>query len=638
MLQAIREKAQGWIAWAIVILISIPFALWGIQEYLGVGVEPEVAVINGDPVTQRTLDQRTREFRENMRATLGQNYIADMFDDAILKPQVLDALIEEKVLVDTAADWNLRMSDDQARGVIASIPAFQRDGHFDQQAYDAIVRNRGMTRAGFEQSIRQELAVGQLRSGIRESAFVTEWDMATRVRLQDETRTASFARIPADAYRDQVVVTPELLREFYDANLDMFRTPERVKLSYLVLDAETLGGFIEVSDENLRRYFEDHRSEFVAREERAMRHILFSVPAGAPDDEVAEAQAEALSVLERLRGGEDFTALAKTFSDDPGSADNGGDLGWVERGVMVAPFETAAFALGKGEISELVRTDFGFHIIQVTDTRGGSDAGFEDVREQVVAAYKKFEGENLYFDYAERLAESAYENSASLAPAAEALGLTIQTTDWITRDSRLQGPLSSPKVLNLAFADDVLVEGHNSELIESNAQQSVVLRVAEHEPAGVKPFDDNLALIEEAYRNEKSSQAAAETGAAAIASLKSGDKTLSQVAADNAWQFTQPEAIGRDNDVVPAEVLATIFKVPPPESEQARYTGVVSGTGDYMLIELADVKGGSLESLPVAERPLLAEQMAGQVAASQMRYVTQSLRDQADVEKKPISE
>ena len=173
MLQAIREKAQGWIAWAIVILISIPFALWGIQEYLGVGTEPEVASVDGEPITQRMLDERTRDFRENLRRSLGDNYPADLFADGRIKAQVLDAMVEEMVLTNNAVSWNMRTGDAQARGFIASIPAFQREGRFDQQAYDAAVRNRGMSRAGFEERVRQELALGQLRSGVRDTAFVT---------------------------------------------------------------------------------------------------------------------------------------------------------------------------------------------------------------------------------------------------------------------------------------------------------------------------------------------------------------------------------------------------------------------------------------------------------------------------------
>jgi peptidyl-prolyl cis-trans isomerase D len=636
MLQAIREKAQGWIAWAIVILISVPFALWGIQEYLGVGSEPEVAVVEGEKITQRMLDQRTRDFRENMRLSLGDAYRADFFEDSTLKKQVLDGMVEQAVLAKNAADWNLRTSDMQARGFISSIPAFQRDGRFDQLSYETAVRNRGTSRAGFEQDVRQDLLLGQLRSGVRDSAFVTETELATRVRLNNEKRKLIYARVAADKFLDQIEFSEDDLKSYYEANLDRYRTPERVKLSYVLLDAATLASLIDVNEEALEQYFEDHRTEFVAPEERAMRHILISVSPNATEEEVQAARNKADDLLMQVREGGDFASLAKENSDDPGSAGSGGDLGWVERGLMVPPFEQAAFELNKDEVSELVRTDFGFHIIQVTDIRGGSDAGFADLREKVESAFRKFEAENLYFDYAERLANSAYESPDSLTPASEALGLKVQTTDWITRDAVLPGALGSPRVVNAAFADDVLVEGHNSELIEVGQQQALVVRVAEHEPAGVKPFADNLDLLGKDYKVDKASEAAAAAGAKAIAELDAGGESLEQLASDKAWVLEQPGEVGREQPTVPAEVLAKAFGLKPPEQGATAYAGVVSAEGDYMVIAVSGVQGGELAALSDAERQGAVQQATNVAASAQLRYFTRSLRDRAKIDLKPI--
>lgn len=637
MLQAIREKAQGWIAWAIVILISVPFALWGIQEYLGVGSEPIVAVVEGQELTQRMLDQRTQSFREDLRISLGDNYRADLFDDGTLKKQVLGSMVQELVLVENAEDWNLRTGDIQARGFIASIPAFQRDGRFDQQAYETAVRNRGMSRAGFEQDVRQDLILGQLRSGVRDTVFVTETDLDTRARLIDEVRTLIYTWVPSERYLDQVVVTPDELKSYYEANLDRYRTPERVKLAYVQLDAATLSGFIEVTEESLKQYFEDHRTEFVAPEARSMRHILVTVPAGASDEDVQKAEEEASTLLAQIRDGADFASLAKEHSDDPGSAGNGGDLGWVERGLMVPPFEEAAFALDKGEVSELVRTDFGYHIIEVVDIRGGSQAGFAELRDQVEAAYRKFEAETLYFDYAERLAESAYENAASLTPAAEALGLQVHATDWITRSSPLPEVLNSPKVINAAFSDDVLIEGHNSELVEVGNQQAVVVRVAEHEPAGVTSFEDSLASLEQDYRKEKASDAAAQAGADVLAELEAGRVTIEQAASDNGWPLERAQ-VSREQQGVPAEVLAKAYDVRPPQQGKSSYTGVVSAEGDYFVIAVTSVKVGDLASLPETQKAMMVQQATAQTANAQLQSFTESLRDRADIELKPLTE
>lgn len=369
-----------------------------------------------------------------------------------------------------------------------------------------------------------------------------------------------------------------------------------------------------------------------------MRHILIAVPPGAGEDDINSARQKAEALLEQLRADGDFAELARDNSDDPGSAANGGDLGWVELGMMVPAFEDAAFALPVGEISDLVRTDFGFHIIEVTDLRGGSDAGFAELRDQVESAYRKFEAENLYFDYAERLAESAYENADSLTPAAEALDLQIQTTDWVTRDAGLPEGLDSPRVLNAAFSDDVLQAGNNSELIEIGPQRAVVIRIAEYEPTGVLPFDQNRAAIEQDFVAFEASRAAAQTGRQMLSSLEKGEKTLQQVASDHAWQIESPGPVGRVGADVPAEVLAEAFAMQPAQDGGAVHGGVASGQGDYYLIALTATELGSLDALADAERPLVSEQAAGQVAGAQMRYFTQSLRNRSDVEIKSVGD
>lgn len=638
MLQAIREKAQGWIAWVIVIFISIPFALWGIQEYLGVGGEPKVAVVDGDEITQRMLDRRTRDFRESLRASLGDAYRADLFEDTTLKAQVREAMIEERVLVKHAHDWNLRTADGQARGFIASIPAFQRDGRFDQQLYDAAVRNRGMSAAGFEESVRQDMAVGQLRGGIRDTAFVTDHALREQVRLSDQTRTVRHVRIPVVAFRDEVVVNDDALRSFYEANPDRYRTPEQVRLAYLVLDAAELGQFVEVDEPALRDYFSAHRAEFVAREERALRHILVAVTPGADESAEQAAADKAAALLDRLRVGEDFAALAQANSDDPGSASNGGDLGWVEKGLMVAAFEEAAFALDKAAISAPVRTEFGYHIIQATDIRGGSGAGFEDLRDQVEESYRRFEAENLYFDYAERLAESAYENAASLTPAAEMLGLVIQESDWFTRAGMASGVLGSPRVTDAAFSDDVLLEGNNSDLIEVGNQRAVVVRILEHQLAGVKPFDENRALVEQDLIADSAATAAQTAGAAAVERLSTGETTLVDVAGPYDGAPEGPQTVRRDAATLPPGVVSAAFAVEPPAAGASAVTGVAAANGDYFVIVVDAVVPGDPDKLEDEARVALAEQMVRRQAEGTLRHVVGDLRKRTEIELLPIGD
>lgn len=632
MLQAIRDKAQGWIAWVIVILISIPFALWGIQEYLGVGGEPEVAVIEGEAITERMLDQRVRDFRENLRYSLGEAYSPDLFEDSVLRPQVLDAMVEEIVLTGAAQDWNLRTAPAQARAFIASIPVFQRDGRFDTQLYEATVRNRGIGPAEFEQGVLRDLAVEQLRTGVRDSALVTESEVAERVRLLREQRVVRYLTIPAERHRGEVVVEEGALRAYYQENLERYRTPERVKISYLLLDSSELGRLVEVEEGSLRRYFDDHRAEFVGLQERAVSHILLSVPPGSDAAGEAEIRQKAEALLAELRTGAAFADLAREHSEDPGSAAMGGDLGWVEPGIMVPAFEEAAFALEPGTVSEPVRTEFGYHLIQVTDVRGGSGADFDAVRDRVEASYRAFEAESLYFDYAERLAETAYEHSDSLVPAAEALGLDVQTTDWIARDNAFPAPLTSPRVAAAVFSDDVLIERHNSELIEIGPQQAVVVRISEHEPSGILPFDGNKPAIEADYVREQSAQRAAAAGAAYLERMQRGETTLGALAEAGAYSLYEPGAVGRGQGDVPAEVLRLAFTMAPPQPGSPAYAGTPSRAGDYQLVELSAVEPGQLGAMTTAERERFMGQIRDELGETELESITRNLRNQAKVE------
>ncbi len=632
MLQAIREKAQGWIAWAIVILISIPFALWGIQEYLGVGGEPEVAEVDGDAITERMLDQRVRDFRDRMRNQLGEAYRADLFQESVLKEQVLDAMIDEMVLVNSARSWNLRTSDAQAYSFISSVPSFQRDGQFDQQMYQAAVRNRGMSEAGFEQTVRQDMAVAQIRNGIEATVFATQNDVNTMLRLYEQKRKLRFVRVPADAFRADVKIDADAVRAYYEKHPAQYRVPEQVKLNYLLLGESTLGGLVEVDEAALKDYYEGHKSEFVAREQRAMRHILIAAEGGADDAAQQQAKQKADDLLQQIRDGADFAELAKQNSDDPGSAEKGGDLGWVERGLMVSEFEEAGFALDKGAVSDVVKTDFGYHIIQVTDVRGGAGAAFADVRDQVEAAYRKFEAENLYFDYAERLAETAYENPSTLGPAAEALGIAVQSTDWLSRESPLPAQLDSPKVIDAAFADDVLNEGNNSQLLEIGPQRAVVLRVVEHAPETVKPFEDNRVEIEQDFVNAQASEAAAQAGQQALEALKSGQETLEQLVSSRQWEAKEPGLVGRNHADVPAEVLDEAFSLQPPAEGAAAFGGVVSAEGDYFVVAVDAVEYGNPDKLTETEKPMLDAQIGRKVATAQMQDLINSLRARAAID------
>ncbi|RTZ72918.1 MAG: peptidylprolyl isomerase [Gammaproteobacteria bacterium] len=631
MLLAIREKAQGWFAWLIVAFITIPFALWGIQSYLGVGEEPVVASVDGTDITQREVEQQVRQMRERLRTQLGKSYRPELFSDEMLRKQVVEQLVNEAVLRETVKAWNLRVSDDFVRRYIRSIPYFQTNGKFNVEAYNIAVRNQGMTQRSFEESVRMDLVMEQLQRGIIASALATDREVNDLVRLRDQQREVAWLVVSGKKLLEGYTPTEEELKAYYEAHKEQWLIPERVKVEYLLLDPEVVGSAIEVTEEKLREYWRQHQDEFQAPEERRVRHILIAAPEGADAETEAEAKARVEDIYERLQKGEKFEELAKALSEDPGSKEQGGDLGWISPGIMAKAFEEAAYALQKGEISKPVRTPFGFHVLQVVDIKSGGEGGFEAMRDRVEAAYRRQQAEQLLFDKAEKLADLTYENPDSLEVAAEELGLKVQQSDWFDRNGGI-GPLASPKVVGAAFSEDVLQEGHNSELIELDEDRVLVLRVVEHEAEQIPPFEQVKEKVTQALKREKASELARKEGEALVAAVNSGDASLEKLAQEKGWKYIEPAFLGRQATQVPAAVVKKAFELPRPDAGKASVAGTDLGAGDYAVLVVQAVKDGDPASLDEAARKREMEQLASRKGNAQFNLMGRFLREKADVE------
>lgn len=625
MLQAIREKAQGWIAWAIVILISIPFALFGIQEYLGVDSNPAVANVNGVEIKTDQLKERVRDLRENMRRMLGDAYDPGIFDDASLQTEVLDRMIDEALLRELADDWNMRISDEHVAAYIKSIPSLQNGGQFDPGLYEATVRSRGFSKAGFETLVRADLRMQQLEAAIKATEFATDAELANVVRLAEQQRELRYVRIPASDYTDASKVTDEELRQYYEDHQRQFVVPERVRISYLRLNADALKDQVEVDEEGLREYFDTYREELIANQERRVRHILLETDG----DGDAEKLKLANKLIEELKDGADFADLARQYSNDPGSAEDGGDLGWVNRGVMVEAFEDAVFEAQKDEIVGPVKTEYGYHIILVTDIRGGEEATFEQVRSQVEKGYIRQQAEELFYSYYERLADIAYESPDSLVPAAEALDLEIRESDWFSNGVP-PAELPYPKVMNAAFSEDVLQRGNNSDVIELAPADAVVLRIKEHEKESLKPLDEVREEVRRSAAKDLAAEKARAEGKKLLADLKSG-ADLESIVGSSGWQIREAK-VARTGSTVPAEVIDAAFSVPADEQGGTAYTGVTSAEGDYFLIGVTSVEDGDHKSLGSTRLAEKRDELTRTLADRDFRGVLDSLRSRADIE------
>ncbi|WP_457668928.1 SurA N-terminal domain-containing protein [Thiolapillus sp.] len=631
MLLAIREKAQGWFAWLIVGFITIPFALWGIQSYLGVSSNPAAVTVDGTEITQQQVEQEVRQFRDRLRNQLGKAYRPELFDDNMLRKQVMEQMINDAVLSETTDDWNMRISDDFVRQYIQSIPYFQSNGKFSVQAYNTAIRNQGMSQRSFEESVREDLVKQQLRNGIAGSAIATDYELNESIRLRDQERETAYILVSGAKLAGDYQPPEEELKAYYDSHPKDFMVPERVKVEYILLSPETVGAGVEVTEDKLRAYYDQHKDEFQAPEERKVRHILVQVAENADAKTADAAKAKIEDIAKRLENGEDFAALAKEFSDDPGSKEQGGDVGWISPGVMAKAFEDAAYKLEKGKVSKPVRTPFGFHLIEVTEIKSGGEGGFAALRDKIEAAYRRNQAEQLLFDKAEKLADLSYETPDSLAPAADALQLQPKESEWFDRKGG-KGVLASPKVVAAAFSEDVLQENNNSELIELEDDQVLVLRVVEHEAEHPQAFEQVKDKIKATLKREKASKLASAKGEELLKTLQSGSTSLQQLAKDNGWKLEPATAIKRNSTAVPAPIRDAAFGLARPEADKPAVGGVALGNGDYALLSVSKVTDGDPSKLDEAARKAAKIQLAKTKGEAQFNLMGRYLRDHADVE------
>jgi len=631
MLQSIRERAQGVVAWFIVILISIPFALFGINSYLGGGSEPVAATVNGQEITQNEFEKGYRDFRQSLRQRLGENYRPEMIDEPKLREEVLQLMIRNNLLTQKSESMGLRVSDELVRQVIASIPGFQVGGSFNQDAYERGVRMQGLTPAGFEEQMRRGMVSEQLSKAVTISEFTTRSELESLVRLRMQQRTFSHLVIPAVRLLEGIEVPEQAIEAEYEANPDRFMAPERVRIEYLDLDLNSIAATLDADEETLRAYYNEHEDQYKTREQRRASHILIPVDEGSPEADVEQARAQIEDALQRVRGGEPFAEVAKELSQDPGSAEEGGDLGFFESGIMDPAFEEAVFGLAVGEISEPVRTPFGFHIIKLTEVREPVGKSFQEARQDVEQAYLKGEAGRLFYEYAEQLANISYEEPGSLQPAAEALGLEVKTSDWITRQGG-QGILASPKVVGAAFSEDVMIAGNNSEAIELDPEHVMVLRVVDHEERTIRPLDAVREQIRDRLRAERAVEKARERGEALVTRLEEGQE-LDALARELGLEVVAEKRVGRDEREYPADLIEHLFTMPKPVDDAKSYSYLAMASGDLAIVSLSEVVDGTMEDAnEVGGEAALTDAMLRSRGKSYFQHLQANLHSQAEIE------
>ncbi|MCR8913953.1 peptidylprolyl isomerase [Marinobacter panjinensis] len=616
MLQDIRDNAQGTIAKVIIGLLIVSLSIWGMDAIVGgFSGEPEVATVNGDDITEREF-LRVVQIESQRRLSQMDNPDPSLLDEDQIRQDVLESLIQEKVLTQDAGNQGLELSGQDIDSLITQMPQFQVDGSFNRDRFVATVRNMGMGVGEFRETMRKQYVVNQIRAGIAQSGIVAKEHVAQLLRIQNQTRDFRMVTLAEDTVSDQVEVTEAEIEAYYQNNQDAFQQSERVDAQYIALSRETLAEMVDVSDDELRDYYQERSSE-LAREERRAAHILIE------DGEDAE---ETISTIqERLSAGEDFSELAEEYSVDTVSAEEGGDLGFAGRGVYDEAFEEALFQLEKGEVSEPVSTSFGIHLIKLLDVQKSEVPPLEELEDELRRELARSKAEERFAEVRTELADLAYAADDLDGPAQD-LGLEVREKSNITRDGG-EAPFDHQGLVRQLFSEDVLQDGFNTELIDVGDNMSVVARVAHYQEAQQQPLDEVSDEIRAALTRQKTREALDQRAEAIISELESG-KDLQEMGIGE-WQSYDDQP--RNNPTVGGAVMSRVFSLQRPEGDEEVYGSVMSDNG-VAIIALEAVNEGNVNR-EGAEFSQLRTFLASLEGQREYQAYQQYLRERAEVER-----
>lgn len=628
MLQTMRDNAQSWVAKVIVGVIVLIFALTGWESISRfTSNEDKAAEVNDITITRMELEQsaslQRRQLVEQMRQ-MGNEIDPSMIDDNLLRASVLDSLIERAVLLDAAQNAGLRITDAMIDQLILSTPDFQVNGEFDANRFDAAIRNMGLSsRMAFRDLVRQELLLAQFRNAYQATSFATPVENERLARLENQTRDFAVLEVPLQ--NEGIEVTEDEIQAYYDENAERFMTTEKVLLETLTLSRSDYFDDVEVDEQALEELYQREVGNLT--EQRRAAHILFEI-----NDETSEEQALELAreVREQLEEGAQFEALAEQYSDDPGSASQGGDLGFTARGDFDEAFDETLFGLAVGEVSEPVQTTYGYHLIKLTETKAPDVPSLEEMRPRLEEELKAAQVERRFVEATQELANLAYESPDLEQPARE-LGLEVETVGPVERSGG-DGITSNPRVMMAAFDEEVLIEGRNSQPIELDADTVFVLRVKEHMQPRQRPLEEVRAEVDDLLRYRKATEQTEQLAEHLVVQLRGGEQEPTAVADQLGASWERHEAVGRSSSSLPAGLVRSVFAMPRPAAEGEVYGQFRQTDGSRWVVRLTGV-ATPVDAAEESNKQAYQQFVSGQSADQDFSAIQEYLSEQADIER-----
>jgi peptidyl-prolyl cis-trans isomerase D len=629
MLQTIHDKLKGIFAITILIALGIVFVFWGVDVSVGGFTKARGIEVNGQEIAVQEVLSSYQDELSRYQAAFGSAGVPEEMQKA-LRMRVLEQAVRSELIRQRTRELNFEAGPEQVLDAIRQIPAFQAGGQFSADAYHAALRSINMSPARFEAEQRDVVLAQQLDRGISASAFLLPSEFDRQVALRNETRELAWVIVPAAVFTDQVELDEAAIAAFYEANKQHYMTEEVATVDYVELDIEQFAAEADVTEAELREYYETNISRYTTPGRRHARHILI-----AADDDEAAAEARARAAYERARAGEDFAALARELSDDTGSKESGGDLGFAQRGDFVAAFGDAVWSMEPGEIRGPVKSEFGWHVIRLEAIDPEVTRTFDDVRTELEPELRRAKVEKAFGDAQEQLDTLAFEAAGSLEPVATQMKLPVKRIERFTRSGSAEFG-DSPQLSDAVFAPDVLA-GREVRTVELEPGKVVAVAVVAHSPARTRTLDEIRPQIEAAARQEKAEQLAAARATALTEELAAG---ASWDAATKAWHQPAPAAthlprkVRRNDAQVPGELQLAAFKAPPPAGAP-RYGTATLDNGDSAVWTVTAVQSGSPTALSQEERQREFDQARERAALSDAMAYIAALRENADVDVNP---
>ncbi len=615
MLTKIREKSQGAFAGVILTVICVPFVLWGINNYINDGQEAPIASVGKKDFYQRDVNKAYEKYQQSLGGIAA--------DEQNIKSQSLSKLIKDEVLLQYVHQKGLTITDDAIRDFVYTLPYFQTDGKFDEAKYKQLLSSQRMASPEFVAQIKNALVMEQFQQSILNSSFATPYDIERVFKIQNQQRDVEYVTIPVTASTE--IPSDDAINLYYQAHQTQYQLPEQMSVEYIELSLEDLAKTIEVTDEKVKAFYDEQSAQYSTPERRKISHILFEINDKQDEKTALEKANQAKVAL----ANKDFSAVAGELSDDKLTGKNGGDLGLFSAGVMEKDFDAAATALKQGEVSVPVKSQFGYHLVKVTELTPAETKPFASVKTEVTKAYQKAQAENLFYQQGESLTEISYQNSDNLQAAANQLHLTIKKTGLFTK-TQGEGIAADEKIRGVAFSDEVL-QGANSTPIEVSNDRLVVLRLAEHKAAENKPLADVKTDVIKAVQAEQAQQKVIETAKAMKTKLLAGEN-LAKVAEDYKLPVQKMVGLTRMKKDFNVMLNDAIFKAAKPVADKATILTVALPSHEQVVVSLSKVHDGIMSEEDKKRIEMAKKNITKAIGDSEFNALINTLEEKADVE------